>query len=151
MRVTHNFHDAEDAAQEDTLALWNKQQTDPQVVESARAYTATVAYYKAIDILRRRRMQYYEPDTLIEMAGDANNYTEQEFDTLQALYSLADALTWLRDSSRSDNVIKIVGLTAEGRNAVEISKILGIEADTVRSHLRRSRVKLWQYLQEHEL
>ncbi|MEO3778704.1 sigma-70 family RNA polymerase sigma factor [Micromonospora sp. B11E3] len=125
-------YDAEDCAQDALLALL----TDPEAAgaKSAAAWTATVAYRRYVDLLRRRNRER----VAVIRLGDEKDRTTPELD--EAITDRAMA-SWLIDALRQLPVTThVVCLsTGWGVQPESVARQFGLTRRSVQSHLTRAR------------
>ena len=137
-RLLGRMEDAQDAAQEVFLRLFQKQK-DIQGDPKPWLYRVTV---NICNDRYRRRTVIGEPD---EQAADpkADALTTITLEERKRL--LKDALKTLAERERAAIVLRDI----EGRSTQEVARILGVEEVTVRSQISVARVKLAKYVRKH--
>ena len=134
----HNFHDAEDIAQEVFLTAYKKLNTFDGARSNFSSWLFTIAKYKSINVMRKKKAQPI--DDLPEKATDVNSQnriSESEF------FQLLDAaLAQLPLKLKIAFVLaEIEGLTYE-----QIAQVETVRIGTVKSRINRARKRLRQTL-----
>jgi RNA polymerase sigma-70 factor, ECF subfamily len=137
-RLLGRIEDAQDAAQEVFLRLFQKQK-DIQGDPKPWLYRVTV---NVCNDWYRKRTVVAEPDA---QAADpkADALTTIALEERKRL--LKEALKTLAERERAAIVLRDI----EGRSTREVAKILGVEEVTVRSQISVARVKLAKYVRKH--
>jgi RNA polymerase sigma-70 factor (ECF subfamily) len=137
-RLLGRMEDAQDAAQEVFLKLFQKQ-NDIHGDPKPWLYRVTV---NICNDFYRKRIVVAEPD---EHAADpsANALAAITLDERKRL--LAEGLQSLGERERAAVVLRDI----EGLSTREVARILGVEEVTVRSQISVARVKLAKYVRKH--
>ena len=137
-RLLGRMEDAQDAAQEVFLRLFQKQK-DIQGDPKPWLYRVTV---NICNDRYRKRTVIGEPD---EQAADPKADALTTITLKERKRLLKDALKTLADRERAAIVLRDI----EGRSTQEVARILGVEEVTVRSQISVARVKLAKYVRKH--
>lgn len=136
-RLLGRLEDAQDAAQEVFLRLFQKQS---QIHGDAKPWLYRVTVNVCND-WHRKRTANAEPDENVA-DGSADPLTEITFTERKKL--LKEALATLGERERAAIVMRDI----EGLSTQEVAKILGVEEVTVRSQISVARVKLAKYVRK---
>ena len=137
-RLLGRMEDAQDAAQEVFLKLFQKQDTiegDPK----PWLYRVTV---NVCNDWYRKRIVVAQPD---EQAADPSRDALTAITLEERKRLLRDGLETLGERERTAIVLRDI----EGLSTQEVAKILGVEEVTVRSQISVARVKLAKYVRKH--
>jgi RNA polymerase sigma-70 factor, ECF subfamily len=137
-RLLGRMEDAQDAAQEVFLKLFQKQDTiegDPK----PWLYRVTV---NVCNDWYRKRILVAQPD---EQAADPSRDALTSITLEERKRLLGEALKTLGERERTAVVLRDI----EGLSTQEVAKILGVEEVTVRSQISVARVKLAKYVRKH--
>jgi RNA polymerase sigma-70 factor (ECF subfamily) len=137
-RLLGRMEDAQDAAQEVFLKLFQKQNTiegDPK----PWLYRVTV---NVCNDWYRKRIAVAEPD---EQAADPSRDALTTITLQERKRLLGAGLQTLGERERTAIVLRDI----EGLSTQEVAKILGVEEVTVRSQISVARVKLAKYVRKH--
>jgi RNA polymerase sigma-70 factor (ECF subfamily) len=137
-RLLGRMEDAQDAAQEVFLKLFQKQNTiegDPK----PWLYRVTV---NVCNDWYRKRIVVAEPD---EQAADPSRDALTAITLDERKRLLKEGLQTLGERERTAVVLRDI----EGLSTQEVAKILGVEEVTVRSQISVARVKLAKYVRKH--
>jgi len=136
-RLLGRMEDAQDAAQEVFLRLFQKQD---QIQGDAKPWLYRVTVNVCND-WHRRRGPVVDPD---ENAADPSVDALTTITLGERKRLLAEGLKTLGERERTAIVLRDI----EGLSTQEVAKILGIEEVTVRSHISVARVKLAKYVRK---
>ena len=137
-RLLGRMEDAQDAAQEVFLKLFQKQNTiegDPK----PWLYRVTV---NVCNDWYRKRVVVREPN---EQAADPSRDALSVITLEERKRLLRDGLETLGERERTAVVLRDI----EGLSTQQVAKILGVEEVTVRSQISVARVKLAKYVRKH--
>jgi RNA polymerase sigma-70 factor (ECF subfamily) len=137
-RLLGRMEDAQDAAQEVFLKLFQKQQ---QIQGDPKPWLYRVTVNVCNDWYRRRTA-VAEPD---EQAADPSADALTTITLEERKRLLGEALQTLGERERAAIVLRDI----EGLSTKEVAKVLGIEEVTVRSQICVARVKLAKYVRKH--
>ncbi|MEX1368799.1 MAG: sigma-70 family RNA polymerase sigma factor [Nannocystaceae bacterium] len=132
----------EDIAQETFLRVFRAlPKFDRHGPARLSTWILTIASHRAIDELRRRRLDTrpYDPASVQVASADRADATAER--SMLARH-LSDAIDGLSPEYRAAFVLR----EYHGMEYAEISKVLGIDLGTVKSRLSRARARLWQAL-----
>lgn len=146
LRILKTREWAEDALQECYVRIWQNAERYAPERGSPMAWLATIARYRALDLLRARRP---EPADLAPLPAEDEEQTSSQFDDL-ARGPEDDAAEW-QGMARLDDCME--GLPAEHRDIIlmayyegftrtEISRRTGNPSGTIKTWLRRGLLKL---------
>ena len=137
-----NGEQARDLAQDTFAAAWRATQASvaPFIAgtpeEEQRRWLYSIAYRRAVDLLRRKRLVRWEP---LDTISEAETVTLPPFeDQLIEGETLRAALD---DLSASD-VACLLLRVAHGFSATEVGEIMGASAETITKRLSRARQRL---------
>jgi RNA polymerase sigma-70 factor, ECF subfamily len=137
-RLLGRMEDAQDAAQEVFLRLFQKQS---QIEGDPKPWLYRVTVNVCNDWYRKRVIVAAPDEQAADPSHDAlSNITWEERKRL-----LRDGLETLGERERSAIVLRDI----EGLSTQEVAKILGVEEVTVRSQISVARVKLAKYVRKH--
>lgn len=137
-RLLGRMEDAQDAAQEVFLRLFQKQ---GQIQGDPKPWLYRVTVNVCNDRFRRRNLVAQPDDQAPDPSADA--LTTITLDERKRL--LREGLKTLAERERAAIVLRDI----EGRSTQEVARILGVEEVTVRSQISVARVKLAKYVRKH--
>ena len=137
-RLLGRMEDAQDAAQEVFLRLFQKQS---QIEGDPKPWLYRVTVNVCNDWYRKR-IVVAQPD---EQAADPSRDALTTITLKERKRLLRDALETLGERERTAIVLRDI----EGLSTQEVAKILGVEEVTVRSQISVARVKLAKYVRKH--
>jgi RNA polymerase sigma-70 factor (ECF subfamily) len=137
-RLLGRMEDAQDAAQEVFLRLFQKQ---GQIQGDPKPWLYRVTVNVCNDRFRRRTLVAQPDDQAPDPSVDA--LTTITLDERKRL--LREGLKTLAERERAAIVLRDI----EGRSTQEVARILGVEEVTVRSQISVARVKLAKYVRKH--
>ena len=150
VRYTGNPSDAEDAAQEAFLKAWrhlSRFNTD----KSFKTWLFAIAKNSATDLMRKRRsVNFSQFDTaddgnvLVDTLADPEPLPEELFERASLAKDVRSALTFLKPRDQAILELRYV----EDLSFEDISRVLGMSANTVRSLHRRALIALRKGLSE---
>jgi len=131
-----NESEAEDAASETFLAAYegiNKYQGK----SGLGTWLWKIAYWKSVDCLRRRKRLRQNASNLSEDIADSRNYnlTIEQKETVEIIWEKVNQLPKLWS-------LAIILFYREGKNISEISTIMNVKKETVKTYLFRGKKKL---------
>ncbi len=141
-RLTSNAGDAEDLTQEAFLRLYDKRKTiDPE--KGVKNWLYTVATNATYDLFRKRK----RANELFMEEGEFETIaTHSPYHNIERVKDIESALTELRPVYRSVLVL----FYKEGFTYEEISELLGIPLNTVKTHIKRGKEALKKALPDYE-
>ena len=137
-RLLGRMEDAQDAAQEVFLKLFQKQS---QIEGDPKPWLYRVTVNVCNDWYRKR-IVVAQPD---EQAADPSRDALTTITLEERKRLLRDGLETLGERERTAIVLRDI----EGLSTQEVAKILGVEEVTVRSQISVARVKLAKYVRKH--
>jgi len=132
---------ADDVVQETMIKAWRNSPVEPGT-EIPRSWLLKVAHNAAISMLRTRREDIREPDTLPESAGEIE--TDRQVEGMAQLDDLWDAMRRLDEDARVLIALKEV----DGLSYEEIAETLDLPLPTIKTRLFRARRQLKDALKE---
>ncbi len=148
LRILRNPDRAQDALQDAYVKIWQKADTYSSERGAPLTWLLSIARYRALDALRRKRPEVAmpeEPDmaaTLLEDETSLNPSEENE--NLQSLDAVQTCLTTLQPQQRESVLLAYY----EGLTHQELSSRLGAPLGTVKSWIRRGLMRLRECLSE---
>lgn len=141
LSVVHDPALADDVVQETMIKAWRRSPVGPDE-EIPRNWLLKVARNTAISVLRTRREDLHDPDTLPEAAGGFE--TVRTVEGRAQLEELWEAMRHLDEDARALIVLKEV----DGLSYEEIASTLDLPLPTVKTRLFRARRALKHALKE---
>ena len=130
---------AEEVAQEAFLKAWKHGAGFDPRRGQVSSWLLTITRNLAIDVLRMRRMEPFDPGTLVSLIeAGSNEESEEPLIAADASNRLRRALA---DLPR-DQAVAVVQAGFLGRTAREISEIEGVPIGTVKTRIRSALLKL---------
>jgi RNA polymerase sigma-70 factor (ECF subfamily) len=143
LRLTHDCHAAEDLAQETFLRALRTGSV-PHSPQAIRVWLFRIAVNLWRDQLRRGKLRVGRAEGLMEDPPSHSREPVQEVSDKEELRQALEALETLPDRQR-----EVLYMSAcEGLSAAEISEILGVRPDAVKSNLCLARKKMRQMLHD---
>lgn len=139
--IVHDAALADDVVQETMLKAWRQSPVGPGE-EIPRAWLLKVARNTAISLLRTRREDLHDPETLPESPGGAS--TTRTVEGRQQLDDLWEAMRHLDEDARALIVLKEV----DDLSYEEIAQTLDLPLSTVKTRLFRARKALKDAMKE---
>ncbi len=140
LRILHQPHDAQDAAQQAFLHAWQKRRTyDPRW--RFRTWLYRIVTNVCIDEYRRQQRRQQAARLLPSTAGRAPS-PAQSYERSESRQALATALAQLPLQAR----IVFVLCYVDGLSYADVAHIRGISVQTVKSQLRRAKALLRRHL-----
>ncbi|MCA9000622.1 MAG: sigma-70 family RNA polymerase sigma factor [Planctomycetes bacterium] len=142
-RLVGNPEDAEDMAQEVFVRAWKALGTAPEG-EGLRPWLSRIAVNLFYDHLRKRGrgLRVVEMDPLAVDPGGREREPFEELDRREAESLLGAAIERLPARLQAAFVLRVV----EGRSYEEVAHIVGLQEQTVRSHVSKGRQLLMRFL-----
>lgn len=148
LRMLHNSERAQDALQDAYIKIWQK--ADSYVPDRGAPLTwlLSIARYRALDLLRRRRPEVAmpeDPDMAAAMLEDEVALSpSEENENLQTLDAVQTCLKTLQPKQRQSVLLAYY----EGLTHQELSQRLGAPLGTIKSWIRRGLASLRACLSE---
>lgn len=148
MRILRNPDGAQDALQDAYVKIWQKAATYTPDRGAPLTWLLSIARYRALDMLRRRRPEVAMPDepdvaaTLME--DEAALSPAEENENLQSLDAVQTCLSTLSSEQRQSVLLAYY----DGLTHPELAQRLDAPMGTVKSWIRRGLSRLRQCLSE---
>lgn len=143
LRLVLSKDDATDCTQDTFIKIYNNRE-NIDLNKNIKSFIYRVATNTALDFLRKKKrlneVEYIEDETIVEEI----TYTKEEEEMIRV--DTDKALSKLRENERAI----ILLFYREEFSYIEISKILDLPINTVKTNLRRAKFALKKHLQKYE-
>jgi RNA polymerase sigma-70 factor (ECF subfamily) len=137
LRILKDRSEAEEALQEVFVKIWHRADSYVPGVASPISWLVAVARNHALDIVRVRRPQSEDIDTVLDLADSAP--TPEVATAARQERNLIETCLMQLDPARADAVR---GAYLDGFSYEELAQRHGVPLNTMRTWLRRSLIKL---------
>ena len=148
LRILRNPEQARDALQDAYVRVWQKADTYAPDRGATLTWLLSIARYRALDVLRRKRPEVAmpeEPDMMATLLEDEQALSPlEENETQQSLDAIQECLTTLPAQQRDSVLLAYY----EGLTHQELSQRLDAPLGTVKSWIRRGLMRLRECLAE---
>lgn len=148
LRILRNPERAQDALQDAYVRVWQKADTYSPERGAPLTWLLTVARYRALDMLRRKRPEVAmpeEPDMIARLLEDSQSLSPaEENENRQALDAIRACLGTLQTQQRDSVLFSYY----EGMTHQELSERMDAPLGTVKSWIRRGLIRLRECLAE---
>lgn len=148
LRILRNPERAQDALQDAYVRVWQKADTYSVERGAPLTWLLSIARYRALDVLRRKRPEVAmpeEPDRVATLLEDEQSLSPLEAnENQQSLEAVRACLHTLQDQQRDSVLLAYY----EGLTHQELSERLDAPLGTVKSWIRRGLMRLRECLSE---
>lgn len=148
LRILRNPERAQDALQDAYVRVWQKADTYAPERGAPLTWLLSIARYRALDVLRRKRPEVAmpeEPDMMATLLEDEQALSPlEENENQQSLDAVRQCLGTLAPQQRDSVLLAYY----EGLTHQELSDRLGAPLGTVKSWIRRGLIRLRECLAE---
>ena len=148
LRILRNPERAQDALQDAYIRVWQKADTYTPERGAPLTWLLSIARYRALDLLRRKRPEVAmpeEPDMIASLLEDQQSLSPvEENENQQSLDAIRVCLQTLQPQQRESVLLAYY----EGLTHQELSERMGAPLGTVKSWIRRGLMRLRECLAE---